>query len=82
MNKIKKKERILQRHDHLRMPASAVPDTKLASSTLSPESARARRIPSAENVSMASVKVMKLPVDLAIFSEFSSRCPFALGCRI
>merc|ERR1719318_713770 len=55
------------------IPASAIFSTKLASSTLSPASARARRIPSAENVCTAFFNVMKFPVDLDIFSEFSSR---------
>lgn len=51
--------------------------TKLASSTLSPASARDKRIPSAENCSMPSVNVKKFPVLLDIFSLLIMRCPLA-----
>ena len=56
---------------------SAVFSTKLASSTESPESAKAKRIPSAENFSIALVKVKKLPVD---FFSVSTKIEKALEC--
>mmetsp|Transcript_36556 Transcript_36556/g.61594 ORF Transcript_36556/g.61594 Transcript_36556/m.61594 type:complete len:203 (+) Transcript_36556:1883-2491(+) len=58
-----------------RMDAFAVASTKLASSRPSPASARLILMASALYSSMACLSVLKLPVDLLIFSLFSIRCP-------
>ena len=55
--------------------ALAVLSSKLASSTPSPASARAMRMASALYSKMAWLRVLKLPVDLDIFSALSSRWP-------
>ena len=54
-------------------------ETKLASSSVSPGSARAKRVPSAENLLIASARVMKLPVDLDIFTRVMCVCVCVSG---
>jgi hypothetical protein len=56
-----------------KIAAFAVSSTKLASSIVSPASASANRIASDEYASIAALSVLKLPVDLLIFSLFRSR---------
>mmetsp|Transcript_9647 Transcript_9647/g.23941 ORF Transcript_9647/g.23941 Transcript_9647/m.23941 type:complete len:227 (-) Transcript_9647:2019-2699(-) len=64
-----------------RIAALAVVVSKLASSMPSPASARAQRMASAPNSLMASCSVLKLPVDLDIFSLLSSRWPLQRMAR-
>jgi hypothetical protein len=56
-----------------KIAAFAVSSTKFASSIVSPASASANRIASEEYSSIAVFNVLKLPVDLLIFSLFRSR---------
>ena len=58
-----------------KIAALAVSWTKLASSMPSPASASANLMASALYSSMAVFNVLKLPVDLDIFSPLRSRCP-------
>mmetsp|Transcript_41491 Transcript_41491/g.123987 ORF Transcript_41491/g.123987 Transcript_41491/m.123987 type:complete len:364 (-) Transcript_41491:2233-3324(-) len=64
-----------------KMAALAVLVSKLASSIVSPASASAQRIASAENSSMDCLSVLKLPVDFAIFALLRSRWPLVRNAR-
>jgi hypothetical protein len=63
------------------MLAFALFSSKFASSTPSPASAKLRRVESAPNLEIASLKLSELPVLFDIFFPFSNKCPFVRMLR-